>query len=181
MGYDQPERSSSSGAIVAVLVVVLLVLLLGGLFVVGVGSFFYVRTAQVERQAVVELRRAEAELARVDAEAKAERLHAEAIAQVQRKSAAADASDSQPDLTVKVADDGSMSIDGEQIELPELRERLAQLKEETGTAVSVLVSVDPNCPAKYLQPVLAACNEVGHATIRVANTAESHPRPCHDS
>ena len=53
MGYDQPENRSSSGAIISVLVAVLLILVVGGLFEVGVGAFFRMRTGRVQRQAAL--------------------------------------------------------------------------------------------------------------------------------
>jgi len=183
MGYDQPERSGSSGAVVAVILAVLLILVVGGLFVVGVGAFLWVGTTRVatERALVAEREaRQMAEEVRALAETKiaeaaAEKRQAEALALAQRETVDAAAPDSQPDLTVNVSEDGSLSISGEQIDLDGLRERLAKLKEETGRPISVSLSVHPDCPARNLQPVLTACYELGNATIRVAAAEESEP------
>lgn len=159
MGYDQQENRSSSGAVVAVLVAVLLLLVVGGAMLIGVGGYLWMRTARVQQKLVVELRQAEAEQARAAAEAEAERLHAEALAQIQRESAGAVVTDSQPDLTVNISEDGSLSLDGEPIDLDGLQERLAKLRDQSGTAVSVSLSVHPDCPAGHLQPLLTAFEE----------------------
>ncbi|MCO6453759.1 MAG: hypothetical protein J5I93_00450 [Pirellulaceae bacterium] len=172
MGYKQLERSSSSGAVVAVILAVLLVGLLGIVAVGGV-AFFWLGAARLERQeAVIAEKRAVAEAYRADAEAHRQR--AEAMALPRPKPIEPGTMGSNPDLTVNVTENGNMSIDGERIELSDLRERLVQLKGESGKAVSVLLLVDANCLMRELTPVQHVCDEFGKATVRsVAMVDES--------
>jgi hypothetical protein len=179
MGYDQHEKSSSSGAIVAVLVALLIVAVLGGLLLVGVGTFFWVRTAQVSSQRAM---RAEQE-ARVQAE------HAQAIAEMNRIEAEQERqrfeamsrtrpalettlgspdpqNELQNEVRLKIARDGSLSVDGEQVELDAWKARLKQVKEEAGAPVSVHIEIDADSLHEHLIPVLDACQDMA-AEVRL--------------
>lgn len=187
MGYDQPEKSGSSGAVVAVLVAVLLVVLLGGLFVVGVGAFFWLGTANVQRQAVdvemearmeTEPARAMAEEALVEALVEAEVQRQQAKAMAQMRSAAGDSptSGSQREFKLSISQDGMVSVDGEQIDLAELRARLEKLRDDSNTPVSVQIDVAPDCPREHLVSVLDACDDVvNEVTFRMSPSESVKP------
>lgn len=166
MGYDQHHQSSSSGAAVAIVVAVLIVAVLGILVVVGAGLFF-VQTSRVEavtrERTVAELHRLGAEAHRADAEAQreAEKARAEATPA------------STLNFEVKLDREGNASVDGESIDLDELRARLVNLKEETGNACSVHIDADSECPVKHVVSVVDVCKEVGVADLEIASSEGS--------
>ena len=187
MGYDQHEKSSSSGATVAVLVALLAVAVLGGLLLVGVGTLFWVRTAQVssqqamraEQEARVQAERARAiaEMNRIEAEQERQRIEA-----MSRTRPALETTLGSPDpqnelqneLRLKIARDGSLSVDGEQVELDALKARLKRLKEQAGAPVSIRIEVDDESLHQHLISVLDACQDMAtEVTLRIAPSEEA--------
>ena len=175
MGYDQHHQSSSSGALVGVVVAVLLFAVLGILVVVGAGLFF-VQTSRVE--AMVARDRAVAELRRVGVEAH----NADAEAQREVEEARVEATpDPRLNFVVKLDREGNASVDGENIDLDELKAQLAKLKEETGNAFSVQINAGAECPVKHVVSVLDVCKEVGDIDYRVALPSGSDSSPDDES
>ena len=166
MGYDQHEKSSSSGAVVGILIAVLLIVVLGGLFLAGIGAFFFVASTRMEtRQLVVAEQQASVQLEKF--QAMTEMQQAEATAQGQHESGMAATLTLRLDYRVSMDRDGSMSVDGKPVGLDELKARLTRLKDETSNAFSVRFTVDSECPVKHLTPVLAVCDDIGDIDYQV--------------
>jgi len=155
MGYDQHQQSSSSGAVVAIVVTVLLVGILG--LLAGAG-LLWVGTVRMESQpATIDVQLADQD---------------QATTQLQHFS---DLGTERLNFEVKLDREGNTSIDGKEIDLDELRARLAKLKDETSNAFSVRINADPECPAKLLIPVLDVCEEVGDIDFRVVLAKDENP------
>jgi biopolymer transport protein ExbD len=187
MGHDH-QQSSSSGAVAAIVVGVLLFAILGILVVAGAGLFFVradrmesraqaiehrmvtevQRANAEEKRALVELHRAEAEIQRTVAQVRIK----DGVVQIQ-ESRVADRPDSKRVTEVKLDRAGIASIDGEVIELDELRAQLAKLKDETSSACSVQINADSECPVKHVISVLDVCKEVGDFDVSIASSQDA--------
>ena len=158
MGYDERQQSSSSGVLIAVVVAVLLIAVLG--ILAGVG-FFFVRTSRVEAMVTHERAVAELHRAGVEAQREVEEVRVEATPE------------SRLNFAVKLDREGNASVDGENIDLDELKEQLVKLKEDTSNAFSVQINADSECPVKHIVPVLDVCNEVGGVDFRIVSSRAS--------
>ena len=174
MGHDH-QQSSSSGTLVAVIGVGLALAILGIVVVAAVG-LFWVRAARMESRAAViaeqravqQLRRARVVALQADAQAK----HDQAIVQLEQARTAA-TPDPRLNFEVKLDRQGNASVDGEEIDLDELRARLAKLKDETSNAFSVQINADPECPVTHVISVMDVCKEVGDVDFNVALPSDS--------
>lgn len=179
MGHDH-QQSSSSGAVVAIVVAVMLVGIIGLLAVAGAGLFFVQagRMAVIQDQMVVEehveLHRAGAETQRAVARVRIK----DGMVQIQESSVGA-IPDPRLNFEVRLDREGNASVDGEEIDLNELKARLAKLKEQTSNAFTVLINAHSECPVKHVIPVLDVCKEVGDidfsievAAVGLASDAE---------
>jgi len=168
MGHSH-QQPKSSGILVAIIGVGLVLAILGIVVVAAIG-LFWVRTARVESlTAVVAEQRAIAELHKAEAEAQqavAQAHHEEATAQLEQ-SRFAITPDSILNCEVHIDQEGNASIDGEKIGLDVLKTRLAELKNKTNNPLSVRINADPECPAKFLIPVLDVCEDVGDIDFAV--------------
>ena len=63
--------------------------------------------------------------------------------------------------------EGNTSVDGENIDLHELKAKLVKLKDETSNAFSVHINAEPECPVKHVVAVVAVCDEVGDIDYRI--------------
>lgn len=173
MGYDRHEKSSSSGAVVAVLLAITLIVVLGGLFLVGVGVLFWVRTANVaSRQAVVA--EMEAQQARALAEAKAAEAEAQRQqAELSRIQAGAEggseAAGEAEDFHLRIERDGSLILGGEPVDLDGLKRHLANLPQESPNPLRIQIDVAPESLHEHLVRVLEACDRtVDDVTFRIS-------------
>lgn len=156
----------------AIVVAVLLVGIIGllavvcvGLLLVGTASSHYSRAV-----AIAEANRAVAEELRAKGEAiqaVVQEERAKTTPRIQRSSVAA-TPDPRLNLDVQLDQEGNASIDGEEIDLDELRARLAKLKDETSNAFSVRINADPECLFIHVISVMDVCKEVGDIEFRVA-------------
>jgi hypothetical protein len=165
-GYDQHERSSSAGALAAVLAIVgkfacLAILAMGG------AAYFWMGARMEREHAIVVEQRAVAEAHRAEARA------LRAVAEVNALKATAD-----PRLTFEITmdRDGGVLVDGDQIDLAELRKRLATAKDETSNAFTVRIAADTDCPLKLIVPVMAVCDELGDIDYRITATVPESDR-----
>ena len=173
MGYDERHQSSSSGAIVANVVAGLLFAILAIIAVAAVG-LFWVRTDVVQMQAVATEQRLVTEVQLKEAEAQ-RAITQQAVTRVQLKdgivqiqdSSSATTPDPKLDFVLVIDRVGIMSVDGEKIDLDELKARLLKLKDETSNVFQVHVNADPECPIKHVTPVLDVCNEVGDIDYQI--------------
>lgn len=171
MGHDH-QQSSSSGAVIAIVVAVPLVAIIG--IVAVAGAWLLVRTSSVQSQAVtseqltVELHGAETETRRAVAHVRIK----DGMVQIQQSSDAA-TPETRLNFAVTLDREGNASVDGEEIDLDELRAQLAKLKDETSNAFSVQINADPECPVKLLIPVLDVCEEVGDIDFSIASSSSS--------
>ena len=152
MGHDH-QQSSSSGAVIAIVVAVPLVAIIG--IVAVAGAWLLVRTSSVQSQAVtseqltVELHGAETETRRAVAHVRIK----DGMVQIQQSSDAA-TPETRLNFAVTLDREGNASVDGEEIDLDELRAQLAKLKDETSNAFSVQINADPECPVTHVIPVI---------------------------
>ncbi len=159
MGFEEPgfeggNGKSIAGAMVAVLAVVVLGVL--GLLVVGGMMVFTVRESTVERVQAIEARD-QAIVATVRAEE-----------QVQ----AAQEARSGTEVTVRIDQAGSATVDGNGISTDDLIGKLQQISAASGTPVdavplNVTLQVEKACPAKTLTPWLEACHEANIDRITI--------------
>ena len=190
MGHDH-QQSSSSGVVIVIVAAVLLVAILGIIAVAGAGLLL-VRGAKMEQAVAIESRmadkvqRAKAEEQRAIVELHgAETVAKRAVAQVRIKDGMVQVQQSSvgaiPDprlnFDVTLDREGNASVDGEEIDLDELRARLAKLKDETSNVFSVRINADSDCPVKLLIPVLDVCEEAGGIDFRVASSGGADSSP----
>jgi len=160
MGYDNPQRGSA-GAIVAI-VAVFVALLLGGLVVLVVGGWFFMRAevretemvARVEAdRAVVEMEKAEELAARVEVaeSAKVELLETPARA-----------------LTIEIDQDGAITVDGERTDFDDLNARIQETGEDSDVRLTVQLKVHPRCLAQHVVAVQSACSELGVQDVQMS-------------
>jgi biopolymer transport protein ExbD len=176
MGYDERHQSSSSGPIVAIVVAGVLFAILAIIAVAAVG-LFWVRTDVVQMQSVATEQRLVAEVQLKEAEAQ-RAITQQAVTRVQIKdgivqiqeSSSATTPDPKLDFVLEIDREGNTSVDDEKFDLDELRARLAKLKDETSDTYSVGINVDPECPVKYVIPVLDVCDEVGGIDYRIVGS-----------
>ncbi len=162
MGYDQRQQS---GAAVAFVVALLLLAILGLFFVAG-AALFWVRTNNVQMQAMASEQRAMAELRQM------ETIQADAMAELQEQAASVPLTpDTRLGYEVRLDRNGNTTMDGERIGLDELKAEIAKLKEETSNAFSLHINADSECPVKHLVSVLDVMEEVGDIDYRVASSA----------
>jgi len=184
MGHDH-QQSSSSGAVIAIVVAVLLVGIVGLLAVAGAGLLLVrgskmQQAVAIESQMVAEVHRSKAEEQRAVAEVhRAEAEIQQAVSQLQRaatqirQSSVAATLEASLNFEVSIDREGSVSIDGKEIGVDELKAWLAKLKAETSNTFSVHFNADPECPVKHIIPVLDVCEEVGDIDFRVATSSDS--------
>ncbi len=168
MGYHHHEQGASSGVVVAVAVAIVL-LVLGGLLLVAVGGLFFLGTAKVSSHAVA------TPVPMVDqgASVTAERPRAVAYAPV-APAKVASALAPERILVVTLDQNGNARIDGEEIDLDELKLRLAKWKDETSNTFVVQLSADHECRVQHLIPVVDACEEVGDIDFRITSHGEAN-------
>lgn len=164
MGYDQHQQPNSSGTLVAVIGVGLVLAILGIIVVAAVG-LFWVRASTQQTQAIAAEQRAIAELHRAEAEAQ----RAMTLPQLEQSRIAA-TPDARPNFKLTIDQEGNTSVDGEKIDLDELKAKLVQLKNEMSSAFSVHIVVVPECPIKHVIPVLDLCDEVSDIDYRITSS-----------
>ena len=140
-----------AGAIVAVLAVVVLGVL--GLLVVGGMFVFTARSTAVERVQVIEAR----DQAMV-ATARAEEQIQAAEEQIQ---AAQEGLSITNDVRVQIDQEGTATLDGNQISTNDLIGKLQESQQD------VVLQVEKTCPAKSLTPWLEACHEANIDRITI--------------
>lgn len=160
MGYDERQQSNSSGTLVAVIGVGLVLAILGIVVVAGVG-LFWVRTSTVEQRAIAELHRAGAEAQRAEVAARLDQSRVVATP------------DPRLHFVLEIDREGNTTIDGENIDLHELKAKLVKLKDETSNAFSIHINADSDCPIKHVISVLDVCEEVGDIDYRIVASTES--------
>ena len=165
MGYDERQQPNSSGTMVAVIGVGLVLAILAIIAVAAVG-LFWVRASTQQAQAVAR-EQVVAELHRVGVEAQ----NASANAQLEQSRNAA-TPDPRLNFVLELDREGNASVDGEKIDLDELRARLAKSKDETSSTLSVRINADPEGPVKHVVSVLDVCNEVGDIDVRVVASSQ---------
>ena len=144
MRYDNRD-SGCGGVAVALTVVVVLILGVGVLVLVGLFSFR--KAAQVEHQAVM------ARDAAMAAEKRA-RVAEEALAGERDNPDAETDPVSQVAITLDA--DGSISVDGENVDLEQLRRQLVD-----ANSTDFVVQVDDECRFEHVSKVLFAFEEAG--------------------
>jgi hypothetical protein len=167
MGYDQPPRSTSGSVVIIVFLLVLVVL--GGILVVGVGTWFLVRSRRAEQVATVERHRAlEAEqMARAmakEAEAAAEAARSQAFealrtaAEFEKEFIDKIQSDTQ--ITVELDKTGKLEMNGEAIDLSKLLDRLKALAADKNASITVDVRADEECQFQHVAALISACQQL---------------------
>ena len=174
MGYDEQPRSSAWTVIAIVLPLVFVVV--GGLFILALAAWFYLRLSQEERVAAVAHEQAAVqadELARVMAE------EAEEAADVTRTQAGqvlktapafeqGVVNKTVPDtqITVELDKAGKLKLDGEAIELAALLDRLKVFAADATTSITVDVRADEECQFRNVVALISTCQELGITRFR---------------
>jgi biopolymer transport protein ExbD len=170
MGYDNQPRSSSLPVVAIVLLLIFMVL--GGMVVVGVGTWFLVRSRRAEQVATVERHRA------IQAEQMARAIAVEAAeaARAQADQARQLAAEAKAELTdkpvpvrqvnVELDKAGKLKLDGEAIELAALLDRLKALAADKTTSITVEMRADEKCPFQHVADLIAACQKLGITRFR---------------
>jgi len=166
MGYDQHERSSSAGALAAVLAIVGIFAFLA-ILAVGGAVYFWLGARVETQRALVARERAVAEAHRAESRARM------ALAEAQ---AAHETADPKLNFNITVGQDGGVVVDGNQIDLDDLRKRLATAKDETSNAFTVQITADPECPLRFVVPVIEVCDDLGDIDYRITADSTSDKR-----
>jgi biopolymer transport protein ExbD len=161
MAYDDRQQPNSSGTLVVVIGVGLVLAILAIIAVAGVGLFWVRASTQ---QAIVMEQRAIA--------ARAEAQRDRDLSQLEQSLFATGPGPSLK-FVLELDRDGIMSVGGEGIDLNGLKARLAKLKEEASNTSSVQINADPECPVKYIVPVLDVCEEIGDIDYRIVASANA--------
>ncbi len=66
-----------------------------------------------------------------------------------------------PRITINLQEDGSLSLAGRQIVLPDLGNRLADAKTELGQDVEVRIRCSRQVPYRTVEPIMLACTRNG--------------------
>jgi biopolymer transport protein ExbD len=165
MGYDERQQSNSSGALVAVIGVGLVLAILAIIAVAGVG-LYWVRASTQQAQ-VVAMEQQATVATRTDVEAH----RAMALSQLEQ-SRVAETPDPRLNFVLEIDREGNTSVDGENVDLHELKAKLVKLKDETSNAFSVQVDADPDCPVKHVIVVVDVCEAVGDIDYRIVASKE---------
>jgi biopolymer transport protein ExbD len=176
MGYDNQPRSSS-GTVVAI-VLLLIFMVLGGLFVAGVGGWFFLRSSRTEQALMVE--REQAVRAEQVARAMAEKAARAAQAQAdQARELAAELEKEVVDETVpglqisiELDKDGQLKLNGEAIDLPALMDRLKAPAADEITSITANVRADNECPFEHVVSVISSCQDLGITRFRIRTLDE---------
>jgi biopolymer transport protein ExbD len=188
MGDADYRDSGSAGTAIAIVALILL-LLVGGLFVLGVGAWFFTRAEIREQQmrAVVQAERAEemaqrarveALEARAEAQARAERASVlpQARTAMERAGGADGTLDSvaesppQPsakrtEIVVQLDQQGATSVDGRQVDREALKAILQQAASDAETVVSVRLRIDSGCVFGEVAEVQSLCHDLGISEV----------------
>lgn len=159
MGYDNPQRGSA-GAVVAI-VAVFVALLLGGLVLLVLGGWFFMR-AEVRQTEMV----AEANFDRAVVEMEM----AEQPAQVEVKDSVKIESQETPTraLTIEIDQDGAITFEGERTDFDDLNSRIQETGEDGDVRLTVQLKVHPRCLAQHVVAVQSACSELGVQDVRMS-------------
>ncbi len=166
MAYE--DRQSGAGG--AAVVVLALVVLLGGILVLAVGAWFFLRVSTVQRQVVIEQDRA------IAAQKNAERLQFEAELERDQVLAESDPDESNSatvrQLTIAMDKDGNASVDGNSMQLDELQSQLRTMSDESSGQLSVVVQVEDQCRFEHVARILSLCEEAGIEKPKLESSGE---------
>jgi biopolymer transport protein ExbD len=156
MGYENHPSSGSAATVIAVLAVVLIVLLVG-LFVLGIGAFFFVRTESRQAQEAMQVEMVARERAMA-----AQRLAEERMAEAR---AVAEATQEGVKIVVLLDADGTIRVNGNAITPDALKEILQTARQHDTIAVTAAIQVDGRCPFRHVTALQEVCREAGATTL----------------
>lgn len=170
MGYEDQARSSAWTVIAIVLPLVFMVV--GGLFILALAGWFYLRVGHAEQAATVATEQAvqPEQVARVMADEAAEAARAQAAQALKTvaefEKAVFDKAVPGPQITIKLHKDGQLKLNGEAIELPRLLDSLKALAADETASITVDVRADEQCPFRHVADLISACQEAGITRFR---------------
>ncbi|MCY2991799.1 MAG: biopolymer transporter ExbD [Planctomycetota bacterium] len=157
---DQP-RASSSGAVIAIVAVVVL-LMLGGLLVLGLAGFLFLRV----RAAPQVIQPPQFTVGPIMAEPmKTVELPAE-----RQAPGPAEAPPQYGDIrkiAVQLDPQGKILVDGQAVDMGGLKNLLVKAREDGTIRLEVVVEVDRQCLFEHVAAVQAVCKEAGVENVRV--------------
>jgi biopolymer transport protein ExbD len=176
MGYDNQTRNSSGTVIAIILLLVFAVF--GGLIVLGVGGWFFLRGSRMERVVMVE--RDQAIRAEEVARAMAEKAAAAQAPAAQAFKAAAEFEREVlgetvpgPQLTIELSKEGQLKLNGEAVALPALIDSLKASAADETTSLTIDVRADRECSFQHVAIVIASCQELGITRFRIRTLEQS--------
>ncbi len=162
MGYEERQQPNSSGALVAIIGIGLVLAILAIVAIAGV-SLFWMRAST--QQAIVMDQCAIADAHRAEAEAQ----RARAMAQLDQTSGAA-IPGSRLSFMLGIDRVGNLNVAGDVIDLDELKQRLAEFKDNSHNTFLLHIDADPECPTKHIIAALGVCNEVGDIDYQITSS-----------
>ena len=174
MGYDNQPRSSSVPVVAIVLLLIFMVL--GGLVVVGVGTWFLVRSRRAEQVVMVERQRAiEAEqmaramAAKVEAAAEEARTQAFEALQTAKEFEKEVVSRTQSDtqITVQLDQDGKLTVDGESADVDGLNKIMESAVAGKDASITIELLADEQCMFRHVEEVVSLCQKWGITRFRL--------------
>jgi len=160
MGHDNRQHGSA-GTVLAI-VAVIAVLLLGGLMLLGVGAWFFVRT-EAEQAEVVAVRQFDQAVAEME---KYEELTAQV--EIEELAKAAEPEATAREFTVELDRDGSISVDEEPTDLDGLKTRIQGAAQNGSVRLTVQLEADPRCLAQHVIAVQSLCREFGIEDVHMS-------------
>jgi biopolymer transport protein ExbD len=139
-------------------------MVVGGLFILALAGWFYLRVSQAERvatvvheQAVMAEQAAEAARAQAD---QARQLAAEGKAEIKDKSVPG------PQVTIELDQNGKLKLNGHSIETVALLDRLKAVDADKTASITIDVRADEECQFQYVAGLISACQELGITRFR---------------
>ena len=164
----QYERNRPSGSSSGLIVGLLLLLVLGGIGILGLGTYVWLRSESAARQAVVREQAAMAAQAAQQARMQAEQRTSEADLPSVDVLDVVPPNDAEADATVTVDRDGGIALHGRPMGLDELTAALRDLADYDGGSVAVTILADEACAFRHVAAVIRAARASGVASIQVA-------------
>lgn len=182
---NDERRGEGGGAAVAAVVIVVILGFLGLLVVGGVGSLFYVRSAQsarmMEMQARMEAERAQATMMEAQMRAKAAELNAEAAtarAAIAPEGKAPEIAG--PEILLEVSAAGEYQLAGKTLSFDELKDALLAEHIEKGPALVLSISPQPETRFRQIYQAMEAAESASIKKFKIRNTpveTETAPQP----